>query len=504
MPLQVFSTKQFASEASIGVFDGGWNIRDAPDQVQPNESPDCFNVTPDERGGVLSRLGLSRLNSSAMAGVGKKLIYWQKQQMDVIQIGATLYKTADHVTFTSFATLSTSAIVGICEFNGELVVAHPIDGVFTYDGTTWTNRSTTVKGNACANWQNKVWVLGDPALPRRFWWSNAGRPDLWTTATDFNEIPEPDGRPLTCFGSGNGMDVSGRPGLIIYKQRSVHRINSATTGSYTTLGTVGGAGGTMAAVPMPGGDTYSITDTGIWKCDGTSEPVLASAKLAPLFTKDGLDPTKIDLMCAGLWKDRAVFSLARAGASTNDLVLEHHPDDGWIVPHLFGAASFAQWQKDLSSLHSLNPNAAYVWDTFKGGTDEGANITSRWQTYWVPLDVGREIRVRQARVWGRGEFSIHVHTDFQGGDGVEYPIVFPTDFGRWGTGAWGTFIWGPNPLEGNTAIRSLGVARHMSFSMRAITSQSGAARPILGGPAAEVGAVAFFGLNLMRLPLGGR
>jgi hypothetical protein len=44
-------------------FEGGLNLRDAPGELAPNESPDMMNVTLDERGGVVKRLGFQRDNS---------------------------------------------------------------------------------------------------------------------------------------------------------------------------------------------------------------------------------------------------------------------------------------------------------------------------------------------------------------------------------------------------------------------------------------------------------
>lgn len=47
-------------------FDGGLNLRDAPGEVKDNESPDMMNMTLDERGGVVKRLGFQRDNEGAL------------------------------------------------------------------------------------------------------------------------------------------------------------------------------------------------------------------------------------------------------------------------------------------------------------------------------------------------------------------------------------------------------------------------------------------------------
>ena len=48
---------------SLGDFSGLLNIRDAPMQLGPSESPDVWNVIGNERGGVESRLGYTKYNS---------------------------------------------------------------------------------------------------------------------------------------------------------------------------------------------------------------------------------------------------------------------------------------------------------------------------------------------------------------------------------------------------------------------------------------------------------
>jgi hypothetical protein len=49
-------------------FTGGLNLRADQFQLQKNESPDLLNVEIDPRGGVFSRGGMHRLNTTAVAG----------------------------------------------------------------------------------------------------------------------------------------------------------------------------------------------------------------------------------------------------------------------------------------------------------------------------------------------------------------------------------------------------------------------------------------------------
>jgi hypothetical protein len=57
-------------------FDGGLNLRDAPSELAENETPSCFNVTLDERGGVVARLGLTKLNGSSLLPQPPQALYY--------------------------------------------------------------------------------------------------------------------------------------------------------------------------------------------------------------------------------------------------------------------------------------------------------------------------------------------------------------------------------------------------------------------------------------------
>ncbi|MCR4339997.1 MAG: hypothetical protein NUW01_08935, partial [Gemmatimonadaceae bacterium] len=352
-------------------FSGGLNLRDAPSKLEPGDSPDCMNITLDERGGGAKRLGLLRMNASALAGVPKNLFYSSALSVNIIQIGASLYKTSDWVTVTAFATFTTSARAGLCDFNGKLVAVHPVDGVFDYDGTTWSSRNATVKGTTIAPWQNKLWVAGDGA---RVWWSNAGSSATWTTASDFNDLREKDNKACTAIGIGQGMDVAGRPGLLVFKEDSTYRINSSSTGSYTTIDSRAGCSGPLALVSLFG-YTLAFNKSGIYRCDGNTME-LASSKLEPLFDKAQINLTYLPDVVAGVFQDRAVFSFPFGSAqTTNNRTLEYHPLDGWIVPHDFGASGYTI--DSTGKLLSASPTAAYVRETFRGGDDEGSDITTR-------------------------------------------------------------------------------------------------------------------------------
>jgi hypothetical protein len=497
---------------SINDFSGGWNPRDAWSQVGDNESPDCLNVTLDERGGIVKRLGLLKYNSTQLGtDAFENLFYWQTQQYLIAQQGTTLYySTGDGVWTTTTRVFSTSARVGMCDFQGRLCVVHPVDGVWvSTNGTTWTqttggtNNMEAVRGNCIAAWQNKLWVGGDPNNKPRVWFSAAGDATTWTIATAWVDIRDKDDAIVTAIGAGSGMDSEGRPGLLVFKDESHYRINNSSTGAYTTVDTQYGASGPLA-IASTLGITCAISKRGIVAVNASGgEAVLVSDKLTPLFNPNQIAFAQAANMCAGVYRDRLVFSLARAGSTTNNLTLEYSPQVGWIVPHGFGASAFAMYRKNDEKLYSAGPTSGYAFETFKGGDDNGTAITARYQTRWFEPGRGNACRFRRMIVNGRGEFSLYVKRDYTSGQGELNEVAIVGDAFVWGTGIWGTGIWGPDIFQEYQEFHSLGLGRAVSFELTESSATSVTGPKLLDdGASPELGAFACYGLTIDYVNLG--
>ena len=100
---------------------------------------------------------------------------------------------------------------------------------------------------------------------------------LWTVTTAFVDIRDVDTKPTTAIGSGMGMDITGKPSLLVFKEMSTYRLNDPSTGSYTTLHSRGGGAAGPMAVASNLGRICSINREGIWVTDGLAVPVRVSA-----------------------------------------------------------------------------------------------------------------------------------------------------------------------------------------------------------------------------------
>src|SRR6266540_3511485 len=173
-------------ELRLRDFSGGLNLRDAQSELAPNESPDLWNVTLDERGGVDKRLGYTKYNTEAYASAKvTNLFQWTQPSIGtavlIVQCGTGLFRD---VETTPFKTFTTPDRCGLADFAGKLCIVHPVDGFWTWDGTTLTPIATGPWGDSLAVWQNKLWAntrlgVGNPSRVR---FSAAGDPTTWNSA----------------------------------------------------------------------------------------------------------------------------------------------------------------------------------------------------------------------------------------------------------------------------------------------------------------------------------
>lgn len=502
------STRRVLSprEISLTDFSGGLNLRDSPSELANNETPDCWNVTLDERGGFQKRRGQAKKNPAVYTtgSAPQHIFEWGSQGVVVTQCGASLFHNDDVVATKTF---TTAARVGFAEFGSSFYTVHPVDGLFSStDAVTWTLVASGPKGTCLAAWQNRLVVGGDPAQPTRLYASGIGDATDWLTTATHGwtvDLREKDSEPIVLLEVASGEDINGRPGLIVCKRRSTYRVYDPANGSYLTLSATAGAASSIASVAHDG-LIAMINETGIYVTDGVAEPKLVSQKLQPLFQESQIAFDQPGLFCAGAKGDRLHFSLPRAGSTANDLHLEYHPQQGWIVPHSDAASCYATTTAGGEKLYGGSPTVAgQVYEQQTGGTDDGAAITCRYQAKWLAPAAGLSCQFRRLRVFGRGFFDLYVKLDFDTGDGDLNEASLPGGALVWDGGLWDDGLWGPVNYEDSQDFWSLGHGTHISFVFKETGSALGSAPALLGlGTPPEVGAFAVYGLNLLYTQTG--
>lgn len=493
-------------ELGFGDFSGGLNLRDAPTELANNESPDLWNVTLDERGGVQKRLGHAKKNPVAYATTypPQNEFEWKHGAAVFTQCGPDIFKDD---TVASMHTFSTAARCGFVEFASSVYAIHPVDGLYaSTDGITWTHVTGSPAGATLAVWQTRMLAGGDPAQPLRLYACAINDPSDWTTGVGHgwtNDIREGNDTGIVALSGASGVDISGRPGLLVFKKRSCHRVYDADTGAYTTLDPAVGAASANSVVDTLD-RTVALSERGIFWTDGNGPMQQVSQKIQPLFDPARIALDQLDLWCAGAKGDRVHFSLPLAGSTHNDLHLEYHPAQGWIVAGSDAASCYATYTAGTEKLYGGSPTVAgQVYEMGVGGTDDGAEIACRYQTKWIAPSGGIECSFRRLRVFGRGVFDLYTKLNFDIGDGDLTPISLPGGALVWDDGLWDVGEWGPANYEDSGDFWSLGKGTHISFVFKETSGVTASASPLLGvGAAPEVGAFAVYGLNLQFIPIG--
>lgn len=484
-------------------FSGGPNFRDSPSELGPTETYGSWNCTYDERGGVASRLGYAKRNATPLGGVGDRIVndfYSELLGVTLTQAGKSLYR-ADGAT--AVHTFTTNGCCTFTEFAGKVIVGHPADGLwYSTDGTAWTqitsaNAPTTAL--CVATWQAKLWVgLSDGSVH----WSNSGDPLTWTS-TDFNNVWTKDEEPIVALHIGSGQDIQGRPGLLVFKQESVYRINDSATGSYTVLDTTYGAAGPKAVVGV-GPRVCWIGKGGIfWWREDQAGPVAAADLLRPLWRSDQLSLSHQDGWAAGRRLNRALFSCSTASSVVNDLAFEFHPDEGWVAPRSDAVTCYSTDTDDLTYGGAPGVDGQmYQLDT--GATDDGAAISGWVQTRWVVLNGGFQASLWQVRVHGRGSGTVTIRTDYEDAGGTDYSFdLNGSGAKKWGVFTWGSFTWTAVALQQTEPFYDLGTCRQFSMLFTFSESTTATGRTLFGNAGSTtVGGFGLAGLEYLFVPLG--
>lgn len=460
-------------------FSGGINTRDHPSALQENEFPDAKNVTVDERGHIVKRLGyVDRFNTTVGTGIVSNLFYWNTAGKLVSQVGTGVQVDGG----SNIKTFTTADRAGFAEFNGILFMNHPVDGMFYWNGATITYLSSAPKGNAIATWKNRLWS-NDSTSNSRLWFSAIGDPTTAWPGTNWIDLKEKDSAPITALGGAAGMDITGRPGLMVFKQDSSYRVYDSTTGAYTTIDPTIGCGSNIGLISA-GGRTYCASTKGIFSTDGVAPMREDSQLITNFFEKTIINQTRPDLYAVGAYQDRLFFSFPYAGQTANSVVIELHPEQHWVMRHTNAASCYASFGQNVTDMVFGSTTNNRIFNSHKGGSDNGSAIASYMQTNWSEPNDGAKFRIRRLRVTGLGTFQISTLRDYAtaGSDAALQVAITGADLLNWDAGEdWDEdHVWGPGSFLGHQDFWSIGVFRSLALRIDETSSLSSTGPTILG------------------------
>ena len=507
--------RYFFTEQLMAGFAGGLNLRDAPTELKPTESPNCWNVTLDERGGVVKRLGYTKWNASA---VGNKiqdsyysqltgLLFWYSPA------DGKLYSDPGTGVLTLRHTFTSGSRVSLVDFAGKVYTSHPVDGLYeSADGVTWAATSKGAhttdipKGSLCAVWQNKLWIAGDPGNITRVWFSAPGDATDWDSGDNGGsvDVREKDDSAIVALHGGTGFDFQATPGLLVFKRDSMYRINDSDTGSYQTVDSNVGAASKNAIVDLFG-EAIFVSRRGIYMTKKVTAAVAACEQLLPLWDPDSSDDTSMSNWCAGYNGDRVYFSIQRIGASSNDLAITFAPLYGWATTGS-NAMSCYQTRTGTQSEILIGSSPSVAGQLYKlndGGSDDGTDIQSWFETRWYQVTNGHEARMNLARFLMRGQdLTITVFKNFEE-SGVEETLSSSNADFLWNGTTWGGGQWNGVSIEDYISFFPRNVGRAFKIRIDETSSLTYTTPDLLdSGASLVVGGWALYGIETQYATLG--
>ena len=438
---------------NISDFSGGLNYRDQPEQLDPTETHDSQNVTYNERGAVVKRLGYEANFSLPGTGPVIPIRYSGDGNVVYIQRGTKLFRRnsdGSHIEIKRAADLdafTTNATCDVVDFVNITVVVHPVDGVLTWSGQgAIDDINGSPKGNSIDVWQNAVWIVGDPDNPVTLYRSANGDATDWNTVESdtlyngsiANEIRDIDDAPLTVVKVATGNR------LIVSKRKSVYAVQN-DEGSYTTISVDLGFPNPRSLVSWEG-NFYGITRDGIIATNGSEPPVIISERIEPLFHSFQLNEDLDSQYAAGVYEGRLLFSYTRTGKTENDRTLEFHPKLGWFALHTFGTPGFIN-TGDTSRVYMGSGSNGKFYECFVGGSDDGEDISSRFRTAWFAPSGASRCVFQSLRFVGRSkeQLSLGIALNYNPLITEEQSVDFVSSGALWGQPNWGEFDWSSDP-----------------------------------------------------------
>jgi hypothetical protein len=422
-------------------FSGGMNARDAATHLAANEASGLKNVRLDQRGGVYQRLGFAKDGSpAAFAANPSNLFYSEVLDQLVVQEGVNVRRRTGAGTFSLVKAFTTDTRVAFCDWQDVLLMLHPVDGLFSYDGTTLSARlgPASLKGIAIQPWQNRLWVAVGSATATehtRIYYSVLGDETDWTgTGSGSVDLRDLDDEPLTA------LIVAPRGDLLAFKRTSRYRINDSTTGAYRAFDTTSGCLNALACTTL-GEAVYAVDERGVWVTDGYAAAQEVSGKVAPFFEPSVLANVNLDAISVGVDRAAGTVLVSAPTATGNEWTLEYRPGGGWVF-HDFAVAAFAELDRTLY-FAGARSTRRYVYEAWAQETDDGTTVIAAILTHDFEPFQGFEARLQRLRVVGAGYWNVAVVTDYEEGraeagaialvpDGLAsyFPELFPRTRGR--------------------------------------------------------------------------
>lgn len=428
-------------------FSGGLNLRDSPNEIAPNETPNAKNYLLDERGGIKRRGGC--LNFTTLPGVsGKRAYIFYSKALDLLLCaretagapntfklhtqpgnptgvwtdrGTINSNVASEAAFIDFPLSAAGGpkVVIATNGNGATRGIWTLDGAFTLTNVSGNGIEGDFQGNAIALWQNKAWVAGFPVSsavgnPTSLFACAPGDPTKWTVANGgiTQQFRDLDAQPLTALGVVSGA-------LVVFKKRSVYRVTDSATGQFTTIDSFAGALNPRCVASCLG-VLFVVGPEGFYECDGSGVMSSVGDKLRPLWPA-----VATAIPCAFPLGDTVIVTTEISQATGN--ILQFYPRLGAFVNHQLpnaaadqptsicsadGSSAFGSPGAVIMAIADADKIFSVFTEQASGmGKDDATGYAASWLTPWLLPNSGQLARVNLAMLQGLAGLNTVVSVD---------------------------------------------------------------------------------------------
>lgn len=441
---------------------GGVNMRDAINQLAPNEARKMENGTLDERGGFGKRKGCTSHGTFGVGtdrGISTYTFYRGTTAPQILlhTSAGKLYYTndasANPIVWTQIATgLSGTAPMSFETFNSKAYFSNGVDAYASWDGTTYVTFGSAPKGKFLCLWKDTMWVSGITGLNDRVYSSSPGDAETFPAAS-WVDIAKGDGDLTTALASDGQF-------LIVGKRERTFTIYDPVTFANRVVDFEKGMESHFCVEQFEG-IIYFLSRRGICLYYGDQPSRIISEKVDPLFSQELLALDQLWQAKAITFNNRILFNLPEAGQTINTLQLEYYPR---LAPiNAFGTRNvglgpwafqripvqcFTRVRTGATDILYAAHNAAdkYLKLFDDVGTDDGQAFTATLET--GDVDMGDDLKtkyLREIRLLVEGKFNVFILRNFGGDIYRTIPVDASVLQDLWNIAeTWGAGTWGPD------------------------------------------------------------
>jgi len=495
-------------------FTGGLNLRADQFQLAQNESPDLLNVEIDPRGGVFSRGGMHRLNTTAVGGTWnpQSLYSFYGDSSRLMLANDTKVLHSSGANFTELQYSAGNAVVSVSSHGADMyawgntlyITTGAATGKVGYKWTTGSAFATALSASG-PTWQaynnpngthmppaehvithaNKLFVADTyedgVRYQNRLRWSHEGLPENWLE-DDYLEFN----------GGGLGIRalaiVAGQ--LVIFKPNGIYLLigNSSDNFQVVELSTNLGTNTRHSVAQSESGVYFYSNPEGVFFYDGTKivdifqplRPLVDERRLSTAST----EPYSVSYAGRRVWVALPFDDTNTATQPTRNYVFDASIGSGGAYTQFathdgYGVVAGTDFTDDNGEnyrvfCHPVQARVVKV-DLYEEAQDNitgtAASFSSYYRTGWV--DGGSYARKKVFRrpdiVFKQVDTQrivnvkiFHNYEEASGSERKQFDVTLSgtATGGYWGTDLWGTGLWGTES-EGVQVIsgRQLGLAR---------------------------------------------